>query len=80
MRAVLFHVAIVLALTLAAAGVVLCFYLLLLEQAGRRQRRRIAELERENASLREELRRAREPGGREWWPEVIDEGDGLSLN
>jgi hypothetical protein len=77
---VLFYVAIVLALTLAAAGGVLCFYVALLEGAGRRQRRRIEELERDNAALREELRRAREAGGSEWWPEVIDEGDGLSLN
>lgn len=76
----LFYVAIVLALTLAAAGGVLCFYLLLLEGANRRQRRLIEELEAANAALRAELRRAREGGGREWWPEVIDEGDGLSLH
>jgi hypothetical protein len=75
---VLFYIAIVLALTLASAGVVLCFYVVLLGEEGRRQRRRIAELERENAALREELRGVR--GEREWWPEVIDGGDGLSLN
>ena len=76
----LFYVAIVLALTLAAAGAVLCFHVVMLEQAGRRLRRRVAELERANGELREELRRARGEGGREWWPEVIDEGDGLPLN
>jgi hypothetical protein len=77
---VLFYVAIVLALTLAAAGAVLCFYVVMLEQAGRRLRRRVEELERENAALRAELERGREDGGREWWPEVLDEGDGLTLN
>jgi hypothetical protein len=78
---VVFYIAIVLALTLAAAGVVLCLHVVMLEAAGRRQRRRIEELERVNAALREELRRARgEDGGREWWPEVLDEGDGLPLN
>ena len=76
----LFYVAIVLALTLAAASVVLCFYLAMMEQAGRRLRRRVEELERANRELREELRRERGDGGHEWWPEVIDEGDGLSLN
>lgn len=78
----LFYVAIVLALTLAGAGGVLCFYLVLLEGAGRRQRRRIAELESANAALREELRRARGAGesGGELWPEVIDEVGGLPLN
>lgn len=78
----LFYVAIVLALTLAGASVVLCFYAMLLEAAGRRQRRRIAELESANAALREELRRARGHGGGEGelWPEVLDEADGLPLN
>lgn len=76
----LFYVAIVLALSLAAAGVLLCFHIVMLEAAARRLRRRVAELERENAALGEELARAREGDEREWWPEVLDEGDGLSLN
>lgn len=75
--------AIVLALTLAAAGGVLFFYAWFLEGAGRAQRRRIAELERANAALREELRRASArpagPPAPEPWPEVIDEGGDLSL-
>lgn len=77
-----FYVAIVLALTLAGAGVVLCFYVAMLEGAGRRLKRRVAELEGENAALREELRRAGDAGGgeREFWPEVLDEADGLPLN
>lgn len=76
----MFYVAIVLALTLAGAGAVLCFYLVMLEGAGRRLRRRVAELESANAELRAELRR--EGGGREGeaWPEVIDEAGGLPLN
>ena len=78
----LFYVAIVLALTLAGAGVMLCFYVATLEGAGRRLRRRVAELESANAALREELRRVRDEGGSEGelWPEVIDEPDGLPLN
>lgn len=80
----MFYAAIVLALTLAAVGGVLYFYVMFLEGTGRQLRRRVAELERVNAALREELRRARSGAGdddeRELWPEVIDEGGGLSLN
>jgi hypothetical protein len=74
-----FYVALILALTLAAVAGVLYFYIMFLEARGRQQRRRIAELERANAGLLEELRGARVPeeeGGREAWPEVIDEEDG----
>ena len=80
----MFYAAIVLALTLAAVGGVLYFYVMFLEGAGRQLRRRVAELEQVNAALREELRRAKSAAGggdeRELWPEVIDEGGGLSLN
>ncbi|MDQ3804041.1 MAG: hypothetical protein M3416_09460 [Acidobacteriota bacterium] len=80
----MFYAAIVLALTLAAVGGVLYFYVMFLEAAGRQLKRRIAELERANASLREELRRAKSAAGdedeRELWPEVIDEGGGVPLN
>ena len=78
-----FYAALILALTLAAVAGVLYFYIMFLEARGRQQRRRIAELERANAELLEELRGARgqgeeEEGGRESWPEVIDEDSGYS--
>ena len=69
-----FYIALVLALTLAAVAGVLYFYLMLLEARSRQQRRRIAELERANAELLEELRDARSllglevESGRELWP------------
>ncbi|HEV3467689.1 MAG TPA: hypothetical protein VG148_00095 [Pyrinomonadaceae bacterium] len=80
----LFYVALVLALTLAAAAGGLYFYVMFLDGTGRQLRRRVAELERANAALRAELRRRRQGAERvdecELWPEVIDEGGGLSLN
>ena len=82
--AVLFYAALVLALTMAAVAGVLYYYVMFLEGRSRQQRRRIAELERANAAMREESRRAsptvRREIERELWPEVIDEGGGLSLN
>lgn len=80
----LFYGSIVLALALAAVAGGLYFYVMFLEGRGRQQRRRIAELERVNAALLEELGRGGRPRGdeaeRDWWPEVIDEGGGLSLH
>jgi hypothetical protein len=76
-----FYVALILALTLAAAAGVLYFYIMFLEARGRQQRRRIEELERANDGLLEELRAARGREGedtRELWPEVIDEDSGYS--
>ena len=76
-----FYVALTLALTLAAVAGVLYFYVMFLEARGRQQRRRIAELERANAGLLEELRGARGREGedtRELWPDVIDEDSGYS--
>ncbi len=81
-----FYVALVLALSLAAVAGVLYFYMMFLEARGRQQRSRIAELERANAELLEELRHLRgvdgaETGdGQELWPEVIDEDRGCSMN
>lgn len=79
-----FYAAIILAMTLAAVGGVLYFYVMFLEGTTRQLKRRLAELECANAALREELRRARPQARRaddaELWPEVIDEGGGLSLN
>ena len=80
----MFYAAIILALTLAAVGAVLYFYVMFLEGTTRQLKRRVAELERLNAALREELYgggpRAGREEERESWPEVIDEGGGLSLN
>ena len=80
----MFYAAIILALTLAAAGGVLYFYVMFLESTTRQLKRRVAELERLNAALRAELYGAHPEAGRdderEQWPEVIDEGGGLSLN
>jgi hypothetical protein len=81
-----FYIALILALTLAAAAGVLYFYVMFLEARGRQQKRRIAELERANAELLAELRDAlstdgRGPeGSRELWPDVIDEDSGYSMN
>jgi len=81
---VVFYAAIILALTLAVVAGGLYFYAMFLEGTGRQLRRRVAELERANADLRAELRRrppsAERDDERELWPEVIDEGGGLSLN
>ena len=80
----MFYAAIILALTLAAAAGVLYFYVMFLESRGRQLKRRIAELERLNAELREELYGGPPQAGledeRDLWPEVIDERGGLSLN
>jgi flagellar basal body-associated protein FliL len=77
-----FYIALILALTLTAVAGVLYFYIMFLEARGRQQKRRIAELERANAELLEELRAARDAGedSRELWPEVIDEDSGYSMN
>lgn len=81
-KAVEFYIALILALTLTAVAGVLYFYIMFLEARGRQQKRRIAELERANAGLLEELRAARDAGedSRELWPEVIDEDSGYSMN
>ena len=81
-----FYIALILALTLAAVAGVLYFYAMLLEARSRQQRRRVAELERANAELLEELRDARAllglevESGRELWPEIIDEDSGYSMS
>ena len=81
-----FYVTLVLAMTLACAAGVLYFYMMFLEARNRQAVRRIAELERENAALREALRRAEEmegsgaEGDEEDWPELFAEkGDGYSM-
>lgn len=78
-----FYVTLILAMGLACAAGVLYFYMMFLEARNRQTERRVAELERENAALREALRRAEDAGddGDEAWPDVIEdeEGDGYSL-
>ena len=73
-----FYVVLILAMTLACVAGVLYFYVMFLETRNRQVARRVAELERENAALREALRRAEEGAGdaeeeedAETWPDVI---------
>ena len=72
-----FYAALILALTLAAIAGLLYFYVLFLEARSRQQQRRITQLERAYEELFGELHetegRLEEPG-RDFWPEVIDEG------
>jgi hypothetical protein len=81
-----FYAALILALTLAAAAGVLYFYSMFLEARGRQMKKHIAELERANAELLEELRQAKTllkrelERSRELWPEVLDESGDLSRN
>ena len=78
-----FYLAIVIALGMTAVAGVLYYYLMFVEAQGRQQKRRIAELERVNLRLLEELREARallerageEADGGEVWPETLDAGD-----
>lgn len=76
-----FYAALVVALVLLAVAGVLYYYVMFLEGRARLMRRRIAELERANALLLEELRGAAdtpEPeDDAESWPEVLDAEDGL---
>lgn len=82
--AVEFYLAIAIALGMTAVAGVLYYYMMFLEAQARQMKRRIAELERAGASLAGALREAREalvrredeePGGGEYWPETLDEGD-----
>ena len=81
-----FYAALVLALTLAAAAGVLYFYSMFLEARGRQMKKHIAELERANAAMLEELRQTKTllerelERSRELWPEVLDESGDLSRN
>lgn len=82
-----FFAALILILTLACVAGVLYFYMMFLEARGRHDARRIAELERENATLREALRRGDAVGEQaaeteaESWPDVFaeEEGGGYSM-
>jgi type II secretory pathway component PulJ len=72
--------AIILALVLACVAGVQYFYLMFLEARARAHRRRIVELETENAALLERLRRAEarddeseDESERELWPDLIEE-------
>ena len=79
------YVALILAVVLACIAGMQFFYLMFLEARSRQERRRIAELERENAELLRELEgvetqlaEQRRTDG-EAWPELIDEGDDSSV-
>ena len=81
-----FLAALVLALTLAAIAGVLYFYVMFLEARTRQQKRHIANLERTNAELQQELRQTKTLLDRELehsralWPEILDETGDLSHN
>ena len=79
------YVAIILAVVLACVAGTQFFYLMFLEARSRQERRRIAELERENAELLRELEgvetQLAEQRGTDGdaWPGLLDEGDDLSV-
>lgn len=79
------YVLLILAVVLACVAGTQFFYLMFLETRSRHERRRIAELERENAELSRELERAEELLKEQrrldgdTWPELIDEGDDSSV-
>lgn len=77
----MFYVVLIIALTLACASAVGCAYLMFLEGVLRQHKRRIMELERENAALAERAQSIQDALSMqtgtdgEWWPEVVDEDD-----
>lgn len=79
------YVALILAVVLACIAGTQFFYLMFLEARSRQERRRIAELERENAELLRELEgvetQLAEQRGTDGdaWPELLDEGDDSSV-
>lgn len=73
-----FYVVLIVALVMLCVAAVTFYYALFLDGVVREQRRRVAELERENAELERALEGAWDaPRRREEaaWPEVIDEDD-----
>lgn len=81
-----FYAALVLALTLAAVAAVLYYYAMFLEARARQMKRHIAELERANEALSEELSRTKAllerelENSRALWPELLDESNDFSRN
>ena len=81
-----FYAAIILAMTLAAVGGVLYFYVMFLEGRARQMKGHITELERSNEGLRRELERTRALLDRELehsrtlWPELLDDAGDVSRN
>ncbi|MGI8565071.1 MAG: hypothetical protein ACR2LZ_01165 [Pyrinomonadaceae bacterium] len=79
------YIALIIAVVLACVAGTQFFYLMFLEARSRQERRRIADLERENAELSRELEdiqtlleeRRRLDG--DHWPELLDEDDDSSV-
>jgi Tfp pilus assembly protein PilN len=79
------YVVLIIAIVLACVAGLQYFYLMFIEARSRQERRRIAELEQQNAELLRELEsvetqlaeRRRLDG--DIWPELIDEGDDSSV-
>ncbi|HEV2765062.1 MAG TPA: hypothetical protein VGV38_18920, partial [Pyrinomonadaceae bacterium] len=75
----MFYAVLIVALVLLCVAAVSFYYALFLDGVARHQRRRIAELERENAELGRALESAdSRPGSEEdeeLWPEVFGEDD-----
>lgn len=73
------YVVLIIAIVLACVAGTQFFYLMFLEARSRQERRRIADLERENAELSREIERAEalleeQRLNGDAWPELIDEG------
>lgn len=77
----MFYAFFIVALTLACVAAVGFAYLMFLDATLRQHKRRIAELERQNAALARRLQEAEEMSGQpaemdgEVWPEVVDGND-----
>lgn len=75
----MFFVIIILAMTLACVAGVQFFYMMFLESSNRQHKRRIAELERQNAELEQELLHKealleqQTQLSEESWPEFLDD-------
>ncbi|HYP53333.1 MAG TPA: hypothetical protein VEQ42_07320 [Pyrinomonadaceae bacterium] len=73
-----FYAVVIVALVLLCAGALTFYYALFLDGVVRQHKRRLWELERENAELERALEGARATLRRreeEAWPEVVDEDD-----
>jgi len=79
------YVVLIIAIVLACVACTQYFYLMFLEARSRQERRRVADLERENAELSHELENVQallEERRRldvDAWPELLDEGDDPSV-
>ncbi len=79
------YVVLIIAIVLACVACTQYFYLMFLEARSRQERRRIADLERENTELSRELENVeallteQRRLDSDAWPELLDEGDDSSV-